>query len=161
MNDVDSLGRLSRRRYWTNRITETVVGLGGGAVIAAITLIFAYLLWVVAPIFKSADIEAGNQLRAAERPTALVDISENGEVVSRFSNNGIVEFYDQASGRALAGFDLGLQIRSIHRVYPLVDLYALTDDGSQLHFVRSQHIVNFENDQRQLASSVEIGRAHV
>ena len=155
MNDVDSLGRLSRRRYWTNRITETVVGLGGGAVIAAITLIFAYLLWVVAPIFKSADIEAGNQLRAAERPTALVDISENGEVVSRFSNTGIVEFYDQASGRALAGFDLGLQIRSIHRVYPLVDLYALTDDEAQLHFVRSQHIVNFENNQRQLASSVD------
>ena len=100
MNDADSLGRLSRRRHWTNRITETVVGIGGGAVIAAITLIFAYLLWVVAPIFKSADIEQGNQFRTAERPTALVDISENGEVVSRFSSDGIVEFYDQASGRA-------------------------------------------------------------
>ena len=35
MNDADSLGRLSRRRHWTNRITETVVGIGGGAVIAA------------------------------------------------------------------------------------------------------------------------------
>lgn len=155
MNDVDSSERLSRRRYWINRITEIVVGIGGGAVIAAITLIFAYLLWVVAPIFKSADIEPGNQLRAAERPTALVDISENGEVVSRFSNDGIVEFYDQASGRAVAGFDLGLQVRSIERVYPLVDLYALIDEERLLHFVRSQHIVNFENDQRRLASSAD------
>ena len=89
MNDADSLGRLSRRRHWTNRITETVVGIGGGAVIAAITLIFAYLLWVVAPIFKSADIEQGNSLRAAERPTALVDISENGEVVSRLARTAL------------------------------------------------------------------------
>ena len=163
MNDADSLGRLSRRRHWTNRITETVVGIGGGAVIAAITLIFAYLLWVVAPIFKSADIEQGNSLRAAERPTALVDISENGEVVSRFSKNGIVEFYDQASGRAVAAFDLGLQVRLIQRVYPLVDLYALVDAERQLHFVRSQHIVNFENDQRQQASSVDfpLGRAGI
>jgi phosphate transport system permease protein len=79
MNEVDSLGRLSRRRYWTNRVTETVVGVGGGAVIAAITLIFAYLLWVVAPIFASAKIEAGNQIQTVDRPTALVDVSENGE----------------------------------------------------------------------------------
>ena len=92
MHEVDSFGRLSRRRYWINRVTESVVGVGGGAVIAAITLIFAYLLWVVAPIFASADIEAGKQIQTVERPTALVDISENGEVVSRFSSNGIVEF---------------------------------------------------------------------
>ena len=59
MNDADSLGRPWRRRHWTNRITETVVGIGGGAVIAAITLIFAYLLWVVAPIFKKCRYRSG------------------------------------------------------------------------------------------------------
>ena len=87
MNDADSLGRLSRRRHWTNRITETVVGIGGGAVIAAITLIFAYLLWVVAPIFKSADIEQGNSLESPKDP-ALVDISEN-VVVSRATRTAL------------------------------------------------------------------------
>ncbi len=163
MTDTDLIGRLSRRRYWTNRITGSVVGVGGGAVIVAITLIFAYLLWVVAPIFASADIEAGNRINAVERPTALVDISENGEVVSRFSNSGIVEFYDQASGVAVAGFDLGLKVRTIQRTYPLVDLYALVDTDDRLHFVRSQHVVNFVNNQRELASSVDfpLGRAGI
>ena len=127
MNEADSLGRLSRRRHWTNRITETVVGIGGGAVIAAITLIFAYLLWVVAPIFKSADIEQGNSLRVAERPTALVDISENGEVVSRFSNNGIVEFYDQASGRAVAASIWGCRYARFNAFTPWL-IQALVDE---------------------------------
>ena len=63
MQEVDSVGHLSRRRYWTNRVTESVVGVGGGAVIAAITLIFGYLLWVVAPMFSSADIQAGKQIQ--------------------------------------------------------------------------------------------------
>ena len=67
----------------------------------------------------------------------------------RALSDGIVEFYDQASGRAVAAFDLGLQVRSIQRVYPLVDLYALVDAERQLHFVRSQHIVKFVGDQRQ------------
>ncbi len=155
MNEVDSFGRLSRRRHWINRITETVVGIGGGAVIAAITLIFAYLMWVVAPIFAGADIQPGKQIQAVKRPTALVDISENGEVVSRFSSNGIVEFYDQSSGRPVAAFDLGLQIRSIKRTYPLVDLYAAVDDANNLQFLRAQHVVNFVENQRQLASSID------
>ncbi len=155
MNEVDSFGRLSRRRHWINRFTETVVGIGGGAVIAAITLIFAYLMWVVAPIFASADIQLGKQIQTVERPTALVDISENGEVVSRFSSNGIVEFYDQSSGRPVAAFDLGLQIRSIKRTYPMVDLYAAVDDANNLQFLRAQHVVNFVENQRQLASSID------
>ena len=155
MDEHDSLGRLSRRRYWTNRITESVVGVGGGAVIAAITLIFAYLLWVVAPIFASAEIKTGNKFQAAERPTALVDVSENGEVVSRFGHDGIVEFYNEATGRPVAAFNLGLQIDTIQRTYPLVDLYAIVDPQGTLHFVRSQHIVDFVDGQRQLESSVD------
>ena len=113
MQEVDSVGHLSRRRYWTNRVTESVVGVGG-AVIAAITLIFGPLLWVVAPMFSSADIQAGKQIQTVERPTALVDISENGEVVSRFSSNGIVEFYDHESSSPVAAFDLGMEVASIN-----------------------------------------------
>jgi phosphate transport system permease protein len=163
MNDHDSLGRLSRRRYWTNRITETVVGVGGGAVIGAITLIFAYLLWVVAPIFAGAEITPGQQFNTVDRPTVLVDISENGEVVSRFGQQGIVEFYDQASGRPTAAFDLGTPIAAMQRVYPEVDLYAVVSQAGQLQFVRSQHVVNFVGDQRQLASSVDfpLGRSGI
>lgn len=163
MNEVDSFERLSRRRYWINRITESVVGVGGGAVIAAITLIFAYLLWVVAPIFTSADIEADSQIRTVERLTALVDISENGEVISRFSSNGIVEFYDQESGRPVAAFNLGMEIASIKRMYPFVDVYALVDQSNRLQFVRSQHVVTFVDNQRQLTSSVDfpLGRSGI
>ena len=163
MQEVDSVGHLSRRRYWTNRVTESVVGVGGGAVIAAITLIFGYLLWVVAPMFSSADIQAGKQIQTVERPTALVDISENGEVVSRFSSNGIVEFYDHESGSPVAAFDLGMEVASIKRTYPFVDLYVLVDKTNALQFVRSQHVVNFVDNQRQITSSIDfpLGRSGI
>ena len=45
MGESISVGHLSARRAWSDRITKYVIGLGGGAVIVAITLIFAYLLW--------------------------------------------------------------------------------------------------------------------
>ena len=58
MDDLVQTGRLSRKRYWSNKATQWVVGLGGAAVIGAITTIFAYLLWVVAPILLPASIDS-------------------------------------------------------------------------------------------------------
>ena len=43
---------LSWRRRTVDRLTARVVGLGGGAIIGAITLIFFFLLLVAAPIFR-------------------------------------------------------------------------------------------------------------
>ena len=59
MNDVPELSSLPRRRRLVNSLTSRVVALGGAAVIAAIALIFIYLLWVIAPVFAPAGMSAG------------------------------------------------------------------------------------------------------
>ena len=62
------VGRLSPRRHWTNVLTRYTVGVGGAAVIGAITLIFAYLLWVVAPILLPAEIDSANRISSRRAP---------------------------------------------------------------------------------------------
>ena len=149
---AESLGveRLSAKRYWTNRITAWIVGLGGAGVIGAITLIFAYLLWVVAPIFFPGSITPLQQLSVSERAPALVDVSENGDVYLRLSKDGILEFYGAADGQAISAYNLGINIVKAQRVYPTVDLYALLDDQARLIFIRTQFIVNFVDGNRTL-----------
>ena len=88
-----TFSRLSPRRHWTNLFTRYTVGVGGGAVIGAITLIFAYLLWVVAPILLPAEIEDPAEYDLSDRPTTLIDVSENGEVIFRASADGFIEFF--------------------------------------------------------------------
>jgi phosphate transport system permease protein len=149
------VGRLPARRFWANKLTTWTVGLGGGAVIGAITLIFAYLLWVVAPIFAFGDIEAASDVNVVEREPLLVDVSENGDVYLRISTDGIFEFYDAHSGEPIAAFNLGSGIRQVQRVYPTVDLYAIVNEQGQLTLVNTQYIVSFIDGVRKLTPRLE------
>ena len=146
-----TFGRLSPRRHWTNLFTRYTVGVGGGAVIGAITLIFAYLLWVVAPILLPAEIEDPAEYNLGDRPTTLIDVSENGEVIFRASADGFIEFFSIEDGRVLRAYNLNKSIKSARRVSPLVDTYALLDNNNNLLFVRAEYIVNFVNGERQLS----------
>ena len=156
MNDDSvAVGRISARRSFTDRTTKWVIALGGVAVIGAITLIFAYLLWVVAPLLLPGSIGESVQHRVVDRSPALVDVSENGEVLFRLSHDGIVEFYQAETGRPIAGFNLGRNVRLAQRVYPTVDLYALLEPSGDLSFVRTTYTVSFEDGVRKLTPAIE------
>ena len=49
-----------RRREWIDQSTRIVVAAGGAAVIGAIIMIFAYLMWVSLPLLLPASIEASS-----------------------------------------------------------------------------------------------------
>ena len=149
------IGRISARRSLADRTTKWVIGLGGAAVIGAITLIFAYLLWVVGPMLWPGSIDSAIEHRVVDRSAALVDISENGEVALRLSQEGIVEFYEVATGRPTAGFDLGRTIAHAQRVYPTVDMYALVDPAGQMSFVKATYTVSFSEGVRTLTPNIE------
>ncbi len=155
MGDSIDVGGLSRRRRWSDRTTQWIVSLGGAAVIGAIALIFAYLLWVVAPIFVPGSISPELEFATAERYTKLVDVSENGEVYLRISADGIVEYFDSATGAPVAAYDLDTQIKHAERLYPTVDTYLLIDTLDQVHFIRSQYIVSFQDDIRVLTPRLD------
>jgi len=58
-----SKAELSHRgwRMIKDRIFGAVMGVGGVTVIIALVTIFFYLLWVVLPLFKSAELTAGRE----------------------------------------------------------------------------------------------------
>ena len=86
----------AKRRGWIDLLTRWVVTIGGGSVFLAIATIFVFLVWVVAPIFFPASIEKGETLTVAERTTLFVGTNENGEIATRISADGIIEYYDRA-----------------------------------------------------------------
>jgi len=155
MADSWELEALSKTRSLTNRAAEWVVGLGGGAVILAIALIFFYLLWVVAPIFVPASIDAPKRMALTEQGSRLVDVSENGDAVFRVASNGHLEFYGADNGTPLAAFSIDRPISEARRVYPNVDLYSLLDDSGGLWFAQTQYVVNFNGDTRTLTPKLD------
>ena len=140
MADSWELEALSKTRSMTNRAAEWVVGLGGGAVILAIALIFFYLLWVVAPIFVPASIDAPKRMALTEQASRLIDVSENGDAVFRVASNGHLEFYDANNGTPLAAFSIDRPVNDARRVYPNVDIYSLRDASGGLWFAQTQSV---------------------
>ena len=155
MGDSWELEALSKTRGLTNRLTEWVVGLGGGTVILSIALIFFYLLWVVAPIFVPASIDAPARMALTEQPSLLVDVSENGDAVFRVAANGHLEFYDAANGTPLAAFSIDRRATEARRVYPNVDLYTIRDEAGGLWFAQTRYVVNFAGEVRSLTPKLD------
>ena len=155
MGDETSVGQIRARRHLVDRVTKWVIGFGGAAVIGAITLIFAYLLWVVAPLLAPGSIDDLTTHAVVDREPVLVDISENGEVALRLSANGIAEFYQAETGQPIAGFNLGQEISSAQRVYPTVDLYALSNPNGDITFVKATYTVSFNEGVRKLTPEIE------
>lgn len=155
MGNSWELEALSKTRGLTNRLTEWVVGLGGGAVILSIALIFFYLLWVVAPIFVPASIDAPSRMALTEQPSLLVDVSENGDAVFRVAANGHLEFYDAENGTPLAAFSIDQPATEARRVYPNVDLYTVRDESDGLWFAQTRYVVNFAGEVRTLTPKLD------
>ncbi|MBT7953453.1 MAG: ABC transporter permease subunit [Gammaproteobacteria bacterium] len=101
--DFNSAAAL-RHRHWRN-ITDTttryLMAIGGISVIIAIVLIAFYLLYVVLPMFKPADIElaASYQLPGNDSEESLYyAMEEQHEIGLRVTTAGQAIFFDTLSG---------------------------------------------------------------
>ncbi len=149
------LSKMARGRRFVNALTARVVALGGAAVIAAIALIFVYLLWVVAPIFAGADIEPGarHQLEPAE--PLLVETNDSGEVGLRIDATGTATFFAIDSGAVLDRIDLGRGLRAVQPLADQTGMYSLLDDAGEMSFVQASYPVSFQQDDRIVTPMLE------
>lgn len=96
---VDPGGTRSRRRRLDRWLTA-LVRTGGLAVIAAITTLLLYLIWVAAPLLDGADWgQASSQPIAGDAVLALRE-SEDG-LLWLFRRDGVVQRLEATSGRPL------------------------------------------------------------
>lgn len=147
---------LSWRRRIVDRVTARVVGLGGGAIIGAITLIFFYLLWVAAPIFRPADLV---ELGATSLPSGgILAAGSNDSVESLYAigADGSISFVDPDTG-ALQRTEQLTQypLAAARLVFPTSDTYALVGEDGAATFVRIWFRRRFDGDVGYLESHVD------
>ena len=157
---VMTLSRRSRRRRLADTLTRRLVAVGGAAVLAAIALIFVFLVWVVLPIFAPAGVERLAS-RDLEVPDA-VSLTANGSfaAASIITRSGELIFLDltnlapeapEIRRIALTGEPLKAAIG----VYPAEDTFALLTAGNRIHFLRIAHDPRFVDNLRSVASRHE------
>ncbi|MAT85067.1 MAG: phosphate ABC transporter permease [Gammaproteobacteria bacterium] len=155
MTGTAGLSHLPRRRRIVNALTARVVALGGAAVIAAIALIFFYLLWVVAPIFAGADIEPGVRYQLDEATPLLVEANDSEEIGLRIDAGGTATFFEIDGGAVRSRVDLGRPLTRVQALADQTGIYALVDDAGEMTIVQATYPVSFDDDRRVITPNLD------
>ncbi|MGD7034518.1 ABC transporter permease subunit [Methylotuvimicrobium buryatense] len=97
-------GFYPRWRIIKDNVARYGVIVGGLSIIAAIMLIFFYLLYVVWPLFIEPSAESVAHYPVPERglgDTAMLAVEEQNEVGVRFTENGRIIFFAAPTGKTL------------------------------------------------------------
>ncbi|MBI5450012.1 MAG: ABC transporter permease subunit [Gammaproteobacteria bacterium] len=111
----DAQARRWRLRLFKEHLARYCMGIGGIAVIAAIALIFIYLVKVVIPLFMPASLEARASYPAPgghAAATLYLAMEEQNEVGLRVTADGRVLFFKVADGMPVAEYPLPLPPRT-------------------------------------------------
>ena len=102
---------LARRkfRHLKDKVASVSIAIGGLGVIAAVLLIFLYLMYEVMPLFKGAVVEQKSEfvLSQSMDPNVLhLAIEERLEVAMRLSASGEVVYFDTSNGEVISSIPL-------------------------------------------------------
>lgn len=106
-----TLDALRRWRYAKDRIARYGVAIGGIGVIAALVLIFVYLVYVVLPMFRPAVIQPGAAfaLPGGPSPSLYLTVEEQAEIGMRVTADGRVVFFGAGDGAVVREEPLPLE----------------------------------------------------
>lgn len=146
-------GRSSRRAF-KDKAAQIGVTIGGTMVFVALLLIFFYLLYVIKPIFDSADITPVKSVsyQHVEVATLMVGADEQNEIMYRVAVDGQVDFYTVANGSLLASFTqplpAGVSVTSAAVAAPSEQRFALGLSNGQALIVGIEFGLSYPNNQR-------------
>jgi len=158
-------GTLTRHQRW-RLIKDNLAGrgviFGGLGVIAAIVLIFFYLLYVVYPLFIDADAEAITQYQLPEihaGNTLLLAMEEQNEVAVRFTDQGKAIFFEVATGKTISIESLAIpenvNIVSFSEGSPATGVVAYGLSDGRAIVAKHAYKVSYPNDKRLITPVIE------
>ena len=159
-NDANG-GYYQQWRMIKDSLARYGVVAGGLGVILAIVLIFFYLLYVVFPLFTSANAEPVSQYEVPEKNlgnTLLLAMEEQNEVAVRFTDSGQAVFFAAATGKTIAikplGIPEGVQVTSFAQGNPVRGdvIYGLSNGAAIV--ARQKYDVSYPNDVRLITPSL-------
>ncbi|WP_052700670.1 phosphate ABC transporter permease [Methylocucumis oryzae] len=135
---------------------------GGMGVIAAVVMIFFYLLYVVFPLFLPASAKQLHSYALPEATigkTLLLDMEEQNQLAARFTDNGQVIFFDVATGKTVLTDKVKLPsdatITSFAQASPVNSgavVYGLSNGKAVI--VKQEYGVSFNNNVRTIQPSL-------
>ena len=150
----------NRWRYTKDSAARYVVLTGGLGVIAALLLIFVYLLSEVAPLFSGAEFKSRQTyaLPGGSSATLHIAAEEQGEMGMRLLDSGDSVFFDLHDGKLTQTLKLPIGDRKIVAISDIspeqAQLAAELSDGSVLIF-RHTYAVTYPNDKRVITPAIE------
>jgi phosphate transport system permease protein len=154
--------RKRRVRAFKDRLTRWCVAVGGLAVLAAITLIFFYLAYVVAPLFQGASLNAQAPLKPAWLNDAatplMLSVEEQNQVGMRLSDQGDVVFFSIIDGAEIKRVSLplpaGVSVASIGHDQPGTPLVALGLSNGQVLVFRHNYLITYPDNHKTITPTV-------
>lgn len=157
-----SAATLSRRRFrhFKDKLAAVSIAIGGMSVIAAVLMIFLYLVYEVMPLFKGAVILPISEFRLeGQAPVMHLALEERLEVGVRLGADGQVVYFDTADGEVVSSIALqipaGQTISSFALDTDVSGIFAMGLSGGDVLIAQYAYDVTFgENNARQLVPVV-------
>ncbi|MBK4998299.1 ABC transporter permease subunit [Pseudomonas sp. S31] len=162
--NTPELQRKRRMRALKDRLTRWYVLVGGLGVLAAITLIFFYLAYVVLPLFQGAELTSKKVLEPtwlqqdAGKPL-MIALEEQNLVGMRVSDKGQAVFFDTKSGAELKRVGLplpaGTQVSSIGTDQPGSPLVVLGLSNGQALVFHHTYKITYPDNKKTITPGID------
>ncbi len=151
-----------RLRAIKDALARHSIAIGGLSVIAAVVMIFFYLLYVVFPIFKGAELIEGQgyELSVAEADSvALSGLEEYGEISFQVKTDGQVNYFYVADGTRLEALSIELpeatEIVQAHFANRERGVVALGLSSGDLLLAKLAFKISYPNNKRTITPQIE------
>jgi phosphate transport system permease protein len=160
--NTPELKRKRRIRAFKDRLTQWYVLVGGLAVLAAITLIFFYLAYVVAPLFQGAKLTTEKALNPAWMQDAgkplMIAIEEQNKVGLRVSDKGEALFFSIDDGAELKHVALpipaGTTVTAIGKDQPGSPLMVLGLSNGQALVFKHNYLITYPDNVKTISPTI-------
>ena len=151
--------RFEKFRLLKDRIFSYVMGLGGVAVIAAITLIFLFLFYSVFPLFTEAKVGDAKYYAPETNDDILyLALEEYAEIGLKVKSSSGYTFFDTGSGDNLLTGKILSENTSFLTAFSKGDLRSrvllLGTSNGYAHVLRPDYAISYPNDLRKITPSM-------
>ncbi|NVJ61754.1 MAG: ABC transporter permease subunit [Gammaproteobacteria bacterium] len=156
--DKQSDGGHHRFRRIKDSIAKHSIAFGGVSVIIAVVMIFFYLLYVVFPIFKSAEIAQLTQYDSKVEESVMWGMEEYGEIGYRVTKDGFMRYFNAETGDVIDYYQFALEEneRVTSALYANKDdnLIAIGLDSGRVLLVKQTFSITYPDDQRKITPGI-------
>lgn len=164
--DSPSSKRLRKVRKAKDKVAGVGIAFGGISVIIAILLIFFYLLYEVAPLFKSADIEpwkhngeeSSNYSVPGSGKTLYLSMEEQAEIGVRVNDQGEISFFKSHNGEVLLTEQVelnGNQITNFALISEPSHIFALGLSNGEAILIKHSYKSTYPDGKRVITPFIE------